>query len=467
MIMTNVWIIDDEESIRTICTSALEDLFKIEAFSSASQALLALNSSKPDLIITDIKMPGMSGLEFLDKVSEKYPDLPTIIITAHANMDNALSAYKGGAFEYLTKPFDINEIRKLVIKATKTKKTKLQEGLEVSKSKIVGKAGSMQEVFKAIGKISKTDITVLIRGESGTGKELIAQSVHANSSRNNKPFIAINVAAIPHELLESELFGHEKGSFTGAQSQRIGRFEQALGGTLFLDEIGDMHPELQTRLLRVLSSHEFYRVGGQKPIKSDVRIIAATNQNIEQLIKTGKFREDLYHRLNVFRIELPPLRKRKEDIPMLVKHFLSKSAAEIKGDEKGIDKNAMKMLNDYDWPGNIRQLENTCRYITVMAPSASITVDDIPDEIKNDNQSDVSDTVNVNMDSTSSWEESLSSHIKNVLSDVNDLTRLSKELEKLLLQEALKASKGRKIDAAKILGLGRNTITRKIKDLGL
>ena len=465
--MTNVWIIDDEESIRTICTSALEDLFKIEAFSSASQALLALNSSKPDLIITDIKMPGMSGLEFLDKVSDKYPDLPTIIITAHANMDNALSAYKGGAFEYLTKPFDINEIRKLVIKATKTKKTKLQEGLEVSKSKIVGKAGSMQEVFKAIGKISKTDITVLIRGESGTGKELIAQSVHANSSRNNKPFIAINVAAIPHELLESELFGHEKGSFTGAQSQRIGRFEQALGGTLFLDEIGDMHPELQTRLLRVLSSHEFYRVGGQKPIKSDVRIIAATNQNIEQLIKTGKFREDLYHRLNVFRIELPPLRKRKEDIPMLVKHFLSKSAAEIKGDEKGIDKNAMKILNDYDWPGNIRQLENTCRYITVMAPSASITADDIPDEIKNDSQSEVSDTVNVNMDSTSSWEESLSSNIRNVLSDVNDLTRLSKELEKLLLQEALKASKGRKIDAAKILGLGRNTITRKIKDLGL
>ena len=465
--MTNVWIIDDEESIRTICTSALEDLFKIEAFSSASQALLALNSSKPDLIITDIKMPGMSGLEFLNKVSEKYPDLPTIIITAHANMDNALSAYKGGAFEYLTKPFDINEIRKLVIKATKTKKANLQESLEESKSKIVGKAESMQEVFKAIGKISKTDITVLIRGESGTGKELIAQSVHTNSSRNNKPFIAINVAAIPHELLESELFGHEKGSFTGAQSQRIGRFEQALGGTLFLDEIGDMHPELQTRLLRVLSSHEFYRVGGQKPIKSDVRIIAATNQNIEQLIKTGKFREDLYHRLNVFRIELPPLRKRKEDIPMLVKHFLSKSAAEIKGDEKGIDKNAMKILNDYDWPGNIRQLENTCRYITVMAPSASITADDIPDEIKNDNQSNVSDAINVNLGGTSSWEESLSSHIKNVLSDVNDLTPLSKELEKLLLREALKASKGRKIDAAKILGLGRNTITRKIKDLGL
>ena len=346
--MTNVWIIDDEESIRTICTSALEDLFNVESFSSASEALLALNSTTPDLIITDIKMPGMSGLEFLDKVSEKFPNLPTIIITAHANIDNALSAYKGGAFEYLTKPFDINEIRKLAIKATKSSKPQHDELTQESNSQIVGKAVSMQEVFKAIGKISKTDITVLIRGESGTGKELIAQSVHENSSRSNEPFIAINVAAIPHELLESELFGHEKGSFTGAQSQRIGRFEQALGGTLFLDEIGDMHPELQTRLLRVLSSHEFYRVGGQKPIKSDVRIIAATNQNIEGLIKTGKFREDLYHRLNVFRIELPPLRKRKEDIPSLVKYFLKKSANEIKSDQKDIEDPAMKVLNEYD-----------------------------------------------------------------------------------------------------------------------
>ena len=467
MTMTNVWIIDDEESIRTICTSALEDLFTIESFSNASQALLALNSTKPDLIITDIKMPGMSGLEFLEKVSEKYPELPTIIITAHANMDNALSAYKGGAFEYLTKPFDINEIRKLAIKATKTKKINTHESSDDTQSEIVGKAESMQEVFKAIGKISKTDITVLVRGESGTGKELIAQSVHTNSARSNKPFIAINVAAIPHELLESELFGHEKGAFTGAQTQRIGRFEQALGGTLFLDEIGDMHPELQTRLLRVLSSHEFYRVGGQKPIKSDVRIIAATNQNIEQLIKTGKFREDLYHRLNVFRIELPPLRKRKEDIAMLVRHFLSKSATEIKSDEKDIDDNAMKVLNKYDWPGNIRQLENTCRYITVMAPSSSITVDDIPDEIKSNNQNNPLESINIDKNNNANWEESLSSHIKNVLSDANDLTNLSKELEKILLQEALRASKGRKIDAAKLLGLGRNTITRKIKDLGL
>ena len=465
--MTNIWIIDDEESIRTICTSALEDLFNVESFSSASEALLALNSNKPDLIITDIKMPGMSGLEFLNKVSEKFPDLPTIIITAHANIDNALSAYKGGAFEYLTKPFDINEIRKLAIKATKTSKPAQNDVAQESNSEIVGKAESMQEVFKAIGKISKTDITVLIRGESGTGKELIAQSVHTNSTRSNEPFIAINVAAIPHELLESELFGHEKGSFTGAQSQRIGRFEQALGGTLFLDEIGDMHPELQTRLLRVLSSHEFYRVGGQKPIKSDVRIIAATNQNIEDLIKTGQFREDLYHRLNVFRIELPPLRKRKEDIPALVEYFLKKSSDEIKSERKDIEENAMDILNEYNWPGNIRQLENTCRYITVMAPSTSITIDDIPDEVKNIEMVTNGSTQVNGLDANIDWEVTLSDHIKSVLKDQKDLTNLSKELEKILLQEALKASNGRRIDAAKILGLGRNTITRKIKDLGL
>jgi two-component system nitrogen regulation response regulator GlnG len=467
MKVTNIWIIDDEESIRTICTSALEDLFNVESFSSASEALLALNSNKPDLIITDIKMPGMSGLEFLNKVSEKFPDLPTIIITAHANIDNALSAYKGGAFEYLTKPFDINEIRKLAIKATKTSKPAQNDVAQESNSEIVGKAESMQEVFKAIGKISKTDITVLIRGESGTGKELIAQSVHTNSSRCNEPFIAINVAAIPHELLESELFGHEKGSFTGAQSQRIGRFEQALGGTLFLDEIGDMHPELQTRLLRVLSSHEFYRVGGQKPIKSDVRIIAATNQNIENLIKTGQFREDLYHRLNVFRIELPPLRKRKEDIPALVDYFLKKSADEIKSERKDIEENAMDILNEYTWPGNIRQLENTCRYITVMAPSTSITIDDIPNEVKNIEMITNGSTQVNELEPNINWEVTLSDHIKSVLQDQKDLINLSKELEKLLLQEALKASNGRRIDAAKILGLGRNTITRKIKDLGL
>ena len=459
--MNKVWIIDDEESIRTICTSALEDLFSVESFANASEALLELNSKQPDLIITDIKMPGMSGLEFLDKVSEKFPKIPTIIITAHANIDNALSAYKGGAFEYLTKPFDINEIRKLAIKATKSSRDDNNTISNTSKNNIVGKADAMQDVFKAIGKISKTDITVLIRGESGTGKELIAQSVHTNSPRSDKPFVAINVAAIPHELLESELFGHEKGSFTGAQSQRIGRFEQALGGTLFLDEIGDMHPELQTRLLRVLSSHEFYRVGGQKPIKSDVRIIAATNQNVEGLIKSGKFREDLYHRLNVFRIELPPLKERKEDIVDLVEHFLSKSADELNSDIKTIDKNAMELLNAYDWPGNIRQLENICRYMTVMAPSSTITIDDIPDEVKSTHSVGEHHSSSQNSSIDTSWEENLSNHIKSVLLDRNDLSVFSREIEKLLLKEALLASKGKRIEAAKILGLGRNTITRK------
>ena len=465
--MAKIWIIDDEESIRTICTSALEDLFTVESFANASEALLELNSAQPDLIITDIKMPGMSGLEFLNKVSDKFPEIPTIIITAHANIDNALSAYKGGAFEYLTKPFNIDEIRKLAIKATRASNSYNGDFNNSTENNIVGKADAMQDVFKAIGKISKTDITVLIRGESGTGKELIAQSVHTNSPRSDKPFVAINVAAIPHELLESELFGHEKGSFTGAQTQRIGRFEQALGGTLFLDEIGDMHPELQTRLLRVLSSHEFYRVGGQKPIKSDVRIIAATNQNIENLIKNGKFREDLYHRLNVFRIELPPLRDRKEDINELVKYFLNKSADELKSDSKTIESAAMELLNKYDWPGNIRQLENLCRYMTVMAPSATITVDDVPDEVRDLHSNSSNSTLNESVNTTLSWEENLSSHIKGILLDSNDLSVFSRELDKLLLKEALLASKGKRIEAARILGMGRNTITRKIKELDL
>lgn len=463
--MNNAWIIDDEESIRMICSSALEDLFNIETFSNASEALIALNSKKPDLIITDIKMPGMSGLEFLEKVSKKYPDIPTIIITAHADIDNALSAYKGGAFEYLTKPFDLDDIRKLAIKATEKSNLSVDSSENQTQSRIIGKAESMQEVFRAIGKISKTDITVLIRGESGTGKELIAQSLHENSPRNDKPFIAINVAAIPHELLESELFGHEKGSFTGAQSQRIGRFEQALGGTLFLDEIGDMHPELQTRLLRVLSSHEFYRVGGHRPIKSDVRIIAATNQNIEKLIQTSKFREDLYHRLNVFKIELPPLRNRKEDIHDLVNYFLKKGASEIKADEKNINEAALKALINYNWPGNIRQLENMCRFITVMAPSNIITIDDIPDEIKLNGKIEINRSEQAN--GTGSWINGLTNHIKEVVESTSDLSSLSKELEKIMIEEALNATKGKKIEAAKLLGLGRNTITRKIKELDI
>ena len=383
---SKLWIVDDEESIRTICTSALEENFNIETFSSGSEALLALNSDKPDLIITDIKMPGLTGIDLLKIVAEKFPNLPTIVMTAHSDIDNALSAYKGGAFEYLSKPFDVDTIRALALKAIRQSITDdpiTSNTDNIRDSKIVGKAKSLQSVFRAIGKISKSNISVLIRGESGTGKELIAESVHFNSERSKMPFIAINVAAIPHDLLESELFGHEKGAFTGAQSQRIGRFEQAKGGTLFLDEIGDMHPELQTRLLRVLSSQEFYRVGGHSPIKSDVRIIAATNQSIETLIHQQKFRDDLYHRLNVFKLTLPPLRERVEDIKDLTSFFLKQSADELNTDEKAIDPNVIAFFESYKWPGNIRQLENVCRYLTVMCSSNLITFDDLPDDIFN------------------------------------------------------------------------------------
>ena len=395
MIKSKLWIVDDEESIREICKSALEDSFFIETFPNGSEALLALNSDKPDLIITDIKMPGLSGLDLLQKVSEKYPGLPTIVITAHSDIDNALSAYKGGAFEYLPKPFDVDKIRSLALKALNQSDSAItpKKSKTMQPPKIIGQAQSLQNLFRAIGKISNSDITVLIRGESGTGKELIAQAVHDNSKRNVEPFVAINVAAIPHDLLESELFGHEKGAFTGAQAQRIGRFEQAQGGTLFLDEIGDMHPELQTRLLRVLSSQEFYRVGGHRPIKSDVRIIAATNQSIEDLIKIGKFREDLYHRLNVFKLVLPPLRERKEDIASLITYFLKTYAAALNTEEKRIDDITLQYLIGFNWPGNIRQLENICRYLTVMSASSVITIDDLPDDIfKNNQEVDISNS---------------------------------------------------------------------------
>ena len=458
---SKLWIVDDEESIRTICKSALEENFKIETFSNGSEALLALNSEKPDLIITDIKMPGLTGIDLLKIVAEKYPDLPTIVMTAHADIDNALSAYKGGAFEYLSKPFDVDTIRSLALKAirksiTETPPQKTSD--EQKQLKIIGKAKSLQSVFRAIGKISKSNISVLIRGESGTGKELIAQSVHENSDRSESPFVAINVAAIPHDLLESELFGHEKGAFTGAQTQRIGRFEQAHGGTLFLDEIGDMHPELQTRLLRVLSSQEFYRVGGHHPIKSDVRIIAATNQSIERLIHEQKFREDLYHRLNVFKLALPPLRERTEDIVNLTSFFLKESAIELKTEEKTMDQKVIEFFEQYSWPGNIRQLENICRYLTVMSSSNIITLDDLPDDFADE------ENTKENSDSTS-WEDLLRNNIRTGISkDLNFIKDTSRKLESILIDESLKATKGVKQDAAKLLGWGRNTLAKKAKE---
>jgi two-component system nitrogen regulation response regulator GlnG len=463
MTKSKLWVIDDEESIREICKSALEDSFLIETFSNGSEALLALNSDKPDLIITDIKMPGLSGLDLLQKVSEKYPGLPTIVITAHSDIDNALSAYKGGAFEYLPKPFDVDKIRSLALKALNqpdSNFTPKNPNTTTQSSKIIGQAQSLQNLFRAIGKISNSDITVLIRGESGTGKELIAQAVHDNSKRNTEPFVAINVAAIPHDLLESELFGHEKGAFTGAQAQRIGRFEQAQGGTLFLDEIGDMHPELQTRLLRVLSSQEFYRVGGHRPIKSDVRIIAATNQSIEDLIITGKFREDLYHRLNVFKLVLPPLRERKEDIKSLITYFLKAYATELNTEEKRIDDATLQYLIEFNWPGNIRQLENICRYLTVMSASSVITIDDLPDDIFKNNQE-------INISNIShNWKSDLQQHIRGKIPlDKDIIKKIGIEIEKLLIEESLIATDGVKSEAAKLLGWGRNTLARKAKIL--
>ena len=458
---SKLWIVDDEESIRTICKSALEENFKIETFSNGSEALLALNSEKPDLIITDIKMPGLTGIDLLKIVAEKYPDLPTIVMTAHADIDNALSAYKGGAFEYLSKPFDVDTIRSLALKAIRTSVTETPSKItsnENKKLKIIGQAKSLQSVFRAIGKISKSNISVLIRGESGTGKELIAQSVHENSDRSDMPFVAINVAAIPHDLLESELFGHEKGAFTGAQTQRIGRFEQAQGGTLFLDEIGDMHPELQTRLLRVLSSQEFYRVGGHHPIKSNVRIIAATNQSIETLIHEQKFREDLYHRLNVFKLSLPPLRERVEDITDLTSFFLKESALELETEEKIIDKEVLEFFEQYNWPGNIRQLENICRYLTVMSSSKNVTLDDLPDDFAD--EENVKEIVD-----TTSWEELLRNNIRFGISKDSDFIKnVNKKLETILIEESLKATKGVKQEAAKLLGWGRNTLAKKVKD---
>ena len=458
---SKLWIVDDEESIRTICKSALEENFKIETFSNGSEALLALNSDKPDLIITDIKMPGLTGIDLLKIVAEKYPDLPTIVMTAHADIDNALSAYKGGAFEYLSKPFDVDTIRSLALKAIRNSIAETpprETSDELKQLKIIGKAKSLQSVFRAIGKISKSNISVLIRGESGTGKELIAQSIHENSDRSESPFVAINVAAIPHDLLESELFGHEKGAFTGAQNQRIGRFEQAHGGTLFLDEIGDMHPELQTRLLRVLSSQEFYRVGGHHPIKSDVRIIAATNQSIERLIHEQKFREDLYHRLNVFKLALPPLRERTEDIVNLTSFFLKESAIELKTEEKTMDQKVIEFFEQYSWPGNIRQLENICRYLTVMSSSNIITLDDLPDDFTDEEKT------KENSDS-SSWEDLLRNNIRTGISkDINFIKDTSRKLELILIEESLKATKGIKQEAAKLLGWGRNTLAKKAKD---
>lgn len=457
-----VWVIDDDHSIRWVLEKALQqEGMKVETFDNANDILETLERRRPDVIVTDIRMPGMDGLELLSSLSEKVPEIPVIVMTAHTDLDSAVSSFQKGAFEYLPKPFGIDEAMSLVKRALDHRwKNNIETTAELAAetTDIIGKAPAMQEVFRAIGRLSNSHLSVLLNGESGTGKELVARALHNHSPRASKPFIAINIAAIPGELLESELFGHERGAFTGAQGQRKGRFEQANGGTLFLDEIGDMSADLQTRLLRVLSDGKFYRVGGHDQVETDVRIIAATNQDLEQRVESGQFREDLFHRLNVIRIHMPPLRERREDIPTLVRHFLKRSAEELNVEVKQLLPEAEEFLCGLKWPGNVRQLENTSRWLTVMAPGQSIRVDDMPPELA---QSDASDG------NKNNWEDELRRTIEQRLSrgDVEIFDSLNQSFERVLIETALKYSSGKKQDAAKKLGWGRNTLARKLKEL--
>jgi len=459
--MRAIWIIDDDRSIRWVFEKALarEDI-PFRTFSSAAEALEALKRDQPAVVVSDIRMPGESGLDLLSQLKERSPRLPVIIMTAHSDLDSAVAAFQGGAFEYLPKPFDVDHAVELIQRAKE--ESLKQDVVEVAANEapeMLGQAGAMQDVFRAIGRLSQSAATVLITGESGSGKELVARALHRHSPRGAKAFIAINTAAIPKELLESELFGHERGSFTGAANQRQGRFEQAEAGTLFLDEIGDMPPELQTRLLRVLSDGYFYRVGGHAPIKANVRVIAATHQNLEDRVKLGQFREDLFHRLNVIRLRLPPLRERHEDIPLLAKHFLAKSARELGVEGKRLTEDAMRQLTGYEFPGNVRQLENLCHWISVMAPGQTVGVGDLPPEVKGESVAPTG----------GDWTSLLALEADRRLrmgerGFIDDLTQ---QFERTLILRALASCSGKRIEAAERLGLGRNTLTRKIQMLNL
>lgn len=462
----HIWVIDDDPSIRWVLEKALQQAgMHVSSFENADSALNALGDSKPDAIITDVRMPGMDGLQFLNLLNEQHPNIPIIIITAHSDLDSAVSAYQGGAFEYLPKPFDIDEAVDLAKRACKKSEEQAElagNQIQQDSPEIIGEAPAMQEVFRAIGRLSKSNITVLINGESGTGKELVAHALHKHSPRANRPFIAINTAAIPKDLLESELFGHERGAFTGATAQRRGRFEQADGGTLFLDEIGDMPADLQTRLLRVLADGQFYRVGGHTPIKADVRIITATHQDLEERVKKGLFREDLFHRLNVIRIQIPPLRERKEDIPALLHLFLQHAAKEIGVEAKKLLPDVESYLSNLDWPGNVRQLENTCRWLTVMASSREVHMNDLPAEIQ-------PDAIEQTETPQQNWESALQSWAEKQLGmGKNDLLNdAMPKFERIMIEAALGKTSGKRQEAAKLLGWGRNTLTRKIKELGM
>jgi len=460
-----VWIVDDDRSIRWVMEKALSraDL-DVTSFENASELIAKLDRQQPDTIISDIRMPGIDGLQLLQRIHTSNPALPVIITTAHSDLDSAVAAYQGGAFEYLPKPFDLDELVAVTNRAinfvTEQNRKPVENDIDIS-GEIIGEAPAMQEVFRAIGRLSHSNITVLINGESGTGKELVAKALHDHSPRHNNRFVALNMAAIPHDLIESELFGHEKGAFTGATQRREGRFQQADGGTLFLDEIGDMPPEAQTRLLRVLANGEFYLVGGHTPVKVDVRIIAATHQNLEQLVWKNRFREDLFHRLNVIRIHLPKLADRREDIPMLMQYFLQRAAKELEAETKTLSSEVEQFLSLLPWAGNVRQLENTCRWLTVMASGREVHMEDLPPELRD---SPVEKNV-----TSGSWQQQLRSWADAELhagrQDI--LASAVPVFERTLIETALSHTRGRKRDAAELLGWGRNTLTRKLKELGM
>jgi two-component system nitrogen regulation response regulator GlnG len=506
--MKPIWIVDDDQSIRFVLEKALlREHLPTRSFSNSRDVLAALSTAAddegPQILVSDIRMPGGSGLELLEKVKAKFPGLPVIIMTAFSDLDSAVSAFQGGAFEYLPKPFDLPKAVELIRRAVEeSQREEVSEERMTEAPEMLGQAPAMQDVFRAIGRLAQSNVTVLITGESGSGKELVARALHKHSPRAGGPFVAINTAAIPKDLLESELFGHERGAFTGAQTMRRGRFEQADGGTLFLDEIGDMPFELQTRLLRVLSDGHFYRVGGHSAVKTNVRVIAATHQDLEQRVKEGGFREDLFHRLNVIRLRLPALRERKEDVSMLTRHFLQQSAQQLGVEPKRISDAALVWLEGFAFPGNVRQLENLCHWLTVMAPAQLIEPKDLPPEI-GVSRSDAAQPQPVAAslpqaadahvsaqaapspyfpeavpigaasthptDSLQEWEHGLEGEAIALLGsgrlDVWDV--LTKRFESRLILAALASTKGRRIEAAHKLGIGRNTITRKIQELGL
>lgn len=465
-ISEQVWILDDDSSIRWVLEKALKSARITSASFAAAESLWqALELSQPLVIVSDIRMPGTDGLTLLERIGLHYPHIPVIIMTAHSDLDSAVAAYQSGAFEYLPKPFDIDEAIALVERALTHASEQSPQSITsepIKAPEIIGEAPAMQEVFRAIGRLSRSSISVLINGQSGTGKELVAGALHKHSPRKDKPFIALNMAAIPKDLIESELFGHEKGAFTGAAGVRQGRFEQANGGTLFLDEIGDMPLDVQTRLLRVLADGQFYRVGGHSPVQVDVRIIAATHQDLERLVQQGQFREDLFHRLNVIRVHLPPLRERREDIPQLARHFLAAAAREIGVEAKILAKDTAVKLQQLPWPGNVRQLENTCRWLTVMASGQEILPQDLPPELLKEPSSTATIAAG-----DGDWESALRDMVDRRLGEGESdlLADMQPTFERIMLEVALKHTQGHKQEAARRLGWGRNTLTRKLKEL--